>query len=229
MVSSPAALGYQAARAARSLGIPTVAIYQTDLVGFAERYDVRLSTAQWVLTSTLVCAAATTPALGRWGSGRLRRPVVLGGLVAVLLGTLLSALPLGGYVKFADDADAMSTGPREQIEDPAEAIQRFILNVAHHVELSGFRAGGPITTIALETASTSVRLREECQRIYSGWQTAFADKLVQGGMSRERAHSISILIIASIEGGVILCRTEQSRNPLEKVAEEITMLIRSVA
>lgn len=117
----------------------------------------------------------------------------------------------------------------EQIEDPAEAIQRFILNVAHHVELSGFRAGGPITTIALETASTSVRLREECQRIYSGWQTAFADKLVQGGMSRERAHSISILIIASIEGGVILCRTEQSRNPLEKVAEEITMLIRSVA
>src|SRR4029079_9342501 len=29
-------------------------------------------------------------------------------------------LPLGGYVKFADDADAMSTGPREPIEDPEE-------------------------------------------------------------------------------------------------------------
>lgn len=71
-----------------SLGAPLVP-------SIAERYDVRLSTAQWVLTSTLVCAAATTPALGRWGSGRLRRPVVLGGLVAVLLGTLLSALPLG--------------------------------------------------------------------------------------------------------------------------------------
>jgi len=25
----------------------------------------------------------------------------------------VGALPLGGYVKFADDADAMSTGPRE--------------------------------------------------------------------------------------------------------------------
>ena len=33
--------GYQAARAAAELGIPTVAIYQTDLVGFAERYDIR--------------------------------------------------------------------------------------------------------------------------------------------------------------------------------------------
>ncbi|KQV72846.1 glycosyl transferase [Nocardioides sp. Root122] len=39
-IASPATLGYQAARAARSLGIPTVAIYQTDLVGFADRYGV---------------------------------------------------------------------------------------------------------------------------------------------------------------------------------------------
>jgi len=39
-IASPATLGYQASRAAEELGIPTVAIYQTDLVGFAERYDV---------------------------------------------------------------------------------------------------------------------------------------------------------------------------------------------
>ncbi|WP_205474201.1 glycosyltransferase family 1 protein [Nocardioides sp. SYSU D00038] len=39
-IASPATLGHQAARAARELGIPTVAVYQTDLVGFAERYDV---------------------------------------------------------------------------------------------------------------------------------------------------------------------------------------------
>lgn len=39
-IASPATLGYQAAKAAGELGIPTVAIYQTDLVGFAERYDV---------------------------------------------------------------------------------------------------------------------------------------------------------------------------------------------
>lgn len=39
-IASPATLGYQAAKAATELGIPTVAIYQTDLVGFAERYDV---------------------------------------------------------------------------------------------------------------------------------------------------------------------------------------------
>ena len=39
-IASPATLGYQAARAAQDLGIPTVAIYQTDLVGFADRYQI---------------------------------------------------------------------------------------------------------------------------------------------------------------------------------------------
>lgn len=40
-VASPATLGYQAVRVAGELGIPTVAIYQTDLVGFAQRYEQR--------------------------------------------------------------------------------------------------------------------------------------------------------------------------------------------
>ncbi|NYI44043.1 MFS family permease [Nocardioides aromaticivorans] len=71
-----------------SLGAPLVP-------SIATRYDVPLATAQWVLTSTLIAAAAATPAIGRWGSGRLRRPVVLGALGVVLAGAVLAALPLG--------------------------------------------------------------------------------------------------------------------------------------
>lgn len=71
-----------------SLGAPLVP-------SLAEHYDVSLGSAQWVLTATLVAAAAATPAVARWGSGRLRRPVVLGSLTVVLLGCVLSALPLG--------------------------------------------------------------------------------------------------------------------------------------
>lgn len=71
-----------------SLGAPLVP-------SIASRYDVPISTAQWILTATLITAAAATPALGRWGSGRLRRPVILGALGVVLIGTVLSAVPLG--------------------------------------------------------------------------------------------------------------------------------------
>src|SRR3954451_17884081 len=40
-IASPATLGLQAARVAAELGIPSVAIYQTDLIGFAERYGAQ--------------------------------------------------------------------------------------------------------------------------------------------------------------------------------------------
>ncbi len=112
------------------------------------------------------------------------------------------------------------------IENPAEAITAFIKNVAFHVEMSDFRAGGPITTIAMETASTSPTLRGECQRIYSGWQAVFADKLNAAGLPQARAERMAVMIIAALEGGVILCRTGQSRAPLEQVADEIGEMVK---
>ncbi|SUA75737.1 GDP-mannose-dependent alpha-mannosyltransferase [Nocardia otitidiscaviarum] len=39
-IASPATLGYQAAVVAAERDVPSVAIYQTDLVGFAQRYDL---------------------------------------------------------------------------------------------------------------------------------------------------------------------------------------------
>lgn len=110
--------------------------------------------------------------------------------------------------------------------DAAEAVEMFIQRIAASVEQSGFRAGGPITTVALETASSSERLREECQHIYAGWQAAFADKLISAGMDEIRARRLAQVIIAAIEGGIILCRTERSRTPLEAVAEAIGMMVR---
>ena len=49
-LASPIVLGAVALRAARRLGIPTVAVYQTDIAGFARHYGVRadLLTAKWV-------------------------------------------------------------------------------------------------------------------------------------------------------------------------------------
>lgn len=76
-----------------SLGAPLVP-------AIAAQYDVPLSAAQWALTATLLAGAVSTPLLGRLGTGRLRRPVVLGALVVVLAGTLLATLPLPGPAGF---------------------------------------------------------------------------------------------------------------------------------
>jgi TetR/AcrR family transcriptional repressor of lmrAB and yxaGH operons len=112
-------------------------------------------------------------------------------------------------------------------DDAAEAIRSFIRNIALNVELSGFRAGGPITTIVMKKAATSPTLRQECQRIYGEWQAVFTEKLQLGGQEKQRSEQIAVLIIAAIEGGVILRRT--SRLPLEHFREEIYHLVTSTA
>ncbi|WP_370247913.1 MFS transporter [Nocardioides sp.] len=78
-----------------SLGAPLVPTV-------ARRFDVPLSAAQWTLTATLLAGAVATPVLGRLGSGRWRRPVMLATIGVVLGGAVLAAAPLGdGPLAFA--------------------------------------------------------------------------------------------------------------------------------
>jgi TetR/AcrR family transcriptional repressor of lmrAB and yxaGH operons len=108
---------------------------------------------------------------------------------------------------------------------PAEAVRRFILTVAHHVAASEYRAGGPITTVALESAVTSPRINAACQEVYATWRQAFAEKLIEGGLTPRRSHRLAALIISALEGAIVLSRTEHSPAPLEAVAEEIAALL----
>jgi TetR/AcrR family transcriptional repressor of lmrAB and yxaGH operons len=110
-------------------------------------------------------------------------------------------------------------------DDSAEAVRAFIRTVASYMEASDYAAGGPITTVALESATTNSRLNDACQVVYDQWQTAFAERLVQGGIGGVRAQRLAVLIVAALEGGIVLSRTAHSTKPLERVADEVATLI----
>jgi len=100
----------------------------------------------------------------------------------------------------------------DDVEDAAVAIPAFMRLLAQHV--------------ALESASTNDALRLACRDAYRLWQEAFAAKLQAGHFDSQRAIRLSELIIATIEGGIILCRSERSVRPLLDAAEEIELLLR---
>jgi predicted MFS family arabinose efflux permease len=87
---------------ALSLGVTTLSLLQSLVVpvlgAIAEQLEVSAGAAGWVLTANLLAAAVLTPVLGRLGDLRGERPVILGILAAVVLGTVLaivtSSLPL---------------------------------------------------------------------------------------------------------------------------------------
>ena len=84
-LASPAVLGAAGISVARRLGLPTVAVFQTDLVGFARQYRLRADTAMWAWIrrihgrvdrtlapstfTALQLRAAGVPRVALWGRG----------------------------------------------------------------------------------------------------------------------------------------------------------------
>ena len=106
-----------------------------------------------------------------------------------------------------------------------EAIYRFVLSLADHAESEQCAAGAPIAAVALETATTSERLQQACQAAYRLQQLPFEERLLADGFAPERAYALAVTIIAALEGGFILSRTEHTSQPLRIIAEEIRRLL----
>lgn len=70
-----------------SLGAPLITSVATTV-------HVSLASAQWTLTITLLAGAVATPVLGRLGAGPHRRATILATLAVVVVGSVLTILPL---------------------------------------------------------------------------------------------------------------------------------------
>jgi TetR/AcrR family transcriptional repressor of lmrAB and yxaGH operons len=107
----------------------------------------------------------------------------------------------------------------------AKAVSDFILNVADHVERSGFAAGSPLTAVAMETATQSERINLACRDAYGALELAFHEKLVECGFTKTKSDELATFIVASIEGGIILSRTSHTADPLRMVAKQLKTLL----
>ena len=113
--------------------------------------------------------------------------------------------------------------------DAAAAVRLFVNQIAHHVEASGFRSGGPLMTVALETATTNQRLNYACRAAYTRLQAAFEARLLASGYAPQRARELAGFIAAAIEGGIILSRVYHTGDPLRLVAEQLGQMLASSA
>lgn len=112
-----------------------------------------------------------------------------------------------------------------EVDDPASAVCSLMDTIAQHVETSGFRAGGPLTIVAAESATTSERINQACREAYSGLRKAFAARLVAGGWDESQAGALAWSITAIIEGAIVLSRTYHTGDPLREAAKQVARLL----
>jgi TetR/AcrR family transcriptional repressor of lmrAB and yxaGH operons len=112
-----------------------------------------------------------------------------------------------------------------EADSAAQGIRTLMHRIAKRIEESEYRAGGPITTVALESAPGNTRLNRASREIYDDWQEAFRERMIEDGVAEARADRLASTVLAAIEGAMVLARTRESRGPLEDAADSLAELI----
>jgi AcrR family transcriptional regulator len=92
-----------------------------------------------------------------------------------------------------------------------------------------FSAGCPLVAAAADTAGTSQQLRQVLRRAFDGWLEPLSESLVELGVPLERSDNLAVVIIAALEGAIILARVRRDLTPFDALVSELGPLLDAVA
>src|SRR6202030_3917142 len=92
-----------------------------------------------------------------------------------------------------------------------------------------FSAGCPLVAAAADTAATSDQLRQVLRRAFDGWLEPLSESLVELGVPANRSDNLAIVIIAALEGAIILARIRHDLTPFDALVFELGPLLDEVA
>ena len=102
----------------------------------------------------------------------------------------------------------------QQAGDPAEAVWRMFDGQARIMAGGGYRAGCPVAATTLDMASLDPALRASCAQAFAPWLAIIAEALEARGVPASRAGALAHLVLAALEGAMILARASGDPAPL---------------
>ncbi|MHB8694570.1 MAG: TetR/AcrR family transcriptional regulator [Solirubrobacteraceae bacterium] len=119
-------------------------------------------------------------------------------------------------------AIARALAPEVELD---EALGRLVDSLALGLERSGYQNGCPIATATLEAAAGSEPLRAVADAVFTSWLEVLAERFAASGLDPEAASRRATLVLAAIEGALILARARGSVGPLTAVRDELVHLL----
>lgn len=117
--------------------------------------------------------------------------------------------------------DLMATG------DPAAAVRAYAAATAERLEAAGYAFGCPVAPIVLDLVGEPSALAAACRRALTDWQRVLREGFTAAGIGEARAASLAVTVVSSLEGALILARSQRSTSPLLTVGDELAGMIRS--
>ncbi|GLZ35297.1 putative TetR-family transcriptional regulator [Lentzea sp. NBRC 105346] len=105
---------------------------------------------------------------------------------------------------------------------PVDGLRGFLALWREIITGNDFEAGCTVVAVSIEADSTALAAAADA---FSTWEEILADSLRSHGA--ENAEQLATLIVASVEGAVVLCRAQRSAVPLERVGAQLEDLVRA--
>ena len=107
----------------------------------------------------------------------------------------------------------------ERHADPKTFVRGWCRVMAGWMQESGFRSGCPVATTLLETAPASAGITKAGRAAIDGWIDVVARVLREAGMPAREARARAQLLVAAMEGALLLSRVRKSKQPILDVAK----------
>jgi TetR/AcrR family transcriptional repressor of lmrAB and yxaGH operons len=105
-----------------------------------------------------------------------------------------------------------------------QSLARLVDALAAGLEASDYADGCPIATVALEASAASEPIRLAASAAFASWIAVLRARLVEEGFGDAAAQRRALLVLAAIEGALILARAERDLAPLHAVRDELLAL-----
>jgi AcrR family transcriptional regulator len=139
----------------------------------------------------------------------------------------------GGKEQLAADTVAWATAVIERrIEravhkgDPVVALGIFVDTWREVLEDSNFRAGCPVVAVSVEADAGSTATAAAAAA-FARWQDLIARALLDAGVGRTDARRLATLVVAAVEGAILLCRARRDIRPLRDVHRALDATLRT--
>ena len=116
-------------------------------------------------------------------------------------------------------------GVFKRYSDPGEAIERVFLGEITTLTRSDYRDGCPITSVAMDVASTSEALRAACADAFGGWLAQIETGLRTAGAPDDAAKALAGFILSALEGAIVLSRAAKDPAALVQSAKFVRQVI----
>lgn len=114
----------------------------------------------------------------------------------------------------------------EQLGSVARGVEAFCNYYIESLEITGFVAGCPIATVALEGPELDPEVRAQTGSAFATLVDVLAEALTTDGMDPVRADRLASVIVAAIEGGIMLSKATGDLSHLSSARDWLVSSIR---